>query len=285
MAKTDYQKIESAIHFLLAHQKEQPTLNQIAEHIHLSPYHFQRLFVDYAGVSPKQFLQFITTEHAKRKLQHSDTVSTSFDTGLSGTGRLYDHFIKLEGVTPGEFKTRGDGATFFHGKAESKFGDILIFWTKKGIHKITFIDNEQSCKTAIKSVQDTWPLAKFVEDDEQAREFANTIFHPSHETSQLKLWVKGSAFQLAVWRALLEIQNGQVSTYKKIAEAIERPKAYRAVGTAIGANPIAYLIPCHRVIQQTGMFGGYRWKPERKSVLLGVEFSSQEKCMPVRDTD
>ncbi|VUD40680.1 Bifunctional transcriptional activator/DNA repair enzyme Ada [Thalassocella blandensis] len=277
MASTDYKRIEKAIGFLLENHKQQPNLNEVAAHVHLSPHHFQRLFVNFAGISPKQFLQFITTEYAKGKLaSQQGTIHVSLDSGLSGGSRLYDHFVKIEAVTPGEFKSQGRDLDFYYGTATTHFGDVFICWTNKGIHQLVFLDDATSSSLCQQQLMQQWPLATFQERSTEASSLTQSIFERGEKKPDIKLWLKGSPFQIAVWKALLSIEAGQVSTYKRIAELIDRPKAFRAVGTAIGANPIAYLIPCHRVIQQSGVIGGYRWRPARKSIILGCEFSQYE---------
>jgi AraC family transcriptional regulator of adaptative response/methylated-DNA-[protein]-cysteine methyltransferase len=267
----NYNRIAEAIGYIRQSFKEQPSLDDIAEKVHLSPYHFQRLFTDWAGVSPKKFLQYISVEHAKEILK--DKQATLFDaaneTGLSGTGRLHDLFIKIEGMTPGEFKNGGENLIIHYSYAQSPFGDLLVASTSKGICYMAFADNE---KNALTDLQQQFPNAQFKQMVDLVQQNALFIFtHDWSKLNQIKLHLKGTDFQLKVWETLLKIPMGQLSTYGTIAQTINNPNAARAVGTAIGSNPVAFLIPCHRVIQATGTFGGYMWGPTRKTAIIGWE--------------
>jgi AraC family transcriptional regulator of adaptative response/methylated-DNA-[protein]-cysteine methyltransferase len=267
----NYDRIAEAINYIKQNFKTQPDLDDVAKQIHLSPYHFQRLFTDWAGVSPKKFLQYISVEHAKNIL--SDKQSTLFDaafeTGLSGTGRLHDLFVKIEGMTPGEFKNGGENLLINYSFAESPFGNILVASTAKGICKISFADDEQK---AFSDLQRQFPNAHFKQMVDLIQQNALYIFtHDWNKLQQIKLHLKATDFQIKVWEALLKIPLGYLSTYKNIAAEIQNPNATRAVGTAIGDNPVAFLIPCHRVIQSGGAFGQYHWGATRKTAMIGWE--------------
>jgi AraC family transcriptional regulator of adaptative response/methylated-DNA-[protein]-cysteine methyltransferase len=267
----NYKRIAEAIDYIKQNFKDQPNLDDVAGKVHLSPFHFQRLFTDWAGVSPKKFLQYISVEHAKEILK--DKQATLFDaaneTGLSGTGRLHDLFIKIEGMTPGEFKNGGENLFINYSYAESPFGNIIVASTSKGICYMAFADNERD---ALLDLQQHFPNAHFKQMLDLIQQNALFIFtHDWSRLNQIKLHLKGTDFQLKVWEALLKIPMGQLSTYGTIAGSIKNPKAARAVGTAIGSNPVAFLIPCHRVIQSTGTFGGYMWGPTRKTAIIGWE--------------
>ena len=267
----DYDRIARAIEYLRRHAATQPDLAAVARHVHVSEYHFQRLFTRWAGVSPKRFLQFLTVEHAKARLSHSGNVlDLAGGVGLSGPGRLHDLFVTLEAVSPGEFKTGGAGLTIRYGIHDSPFGLSLIAVTVRGICGLQFLEDRGS---AVARLRDDWPHAELHWDPVGTADLAKRIFRPIalRPPQPLALLVKGTNFQLQVWRALLEVRFGKVTTYGNIAAAIGHPAAARAVGNAIGSNPIAYLIPCHRVIRETATFGNYRWGVDRKVAILGWE--------------
>lgn len=267
----NYNRIAEAIEYIKTNFKQQPNLDAVAERIHLSPFHFQRLFTDWAGVSPKKFLQYISVEYAKQILKEKQATlfDAAYETGLSGTGRLHDLFIKIEGMTPGEFKKGGENLQINYSYAESPFGNILVASTLKGICYMAFADNEQH---ALTDLMQHFPKAQLKQMVDLIQQNALYIFtHDWSKLNQIKLHLKGTDFQLKVWEALLKIPMGKLSTYGSIAEEIKNPNASRAVGTAIGSNPVAFLIPCHRVIQSTGTFGGYMWGPTRKAVIIGWE--------------
>lgn len=271
-----YNRIAEAIEYIREHFKTQPSLEEIAEQIHLSPFHFQRLFTEWAGVSPKKFLQFISVQYAKQIL--SDKQATLFDaafeTGLSGTGRLHDLFVKIEGMTPGEFKNGGENLSINYSYAESPFGNILVASTAKGICYMAFADNEAD---AFQQLKQQFPNARYQQMVDMVQQNALYIFtHDWKQLSQIKLHLKGTEFQLKVWETLLKIPMGQLSTYGEIAAKIQTPKASRAVGTAVGDNPVAFLIPCHRVIQSSGSFGQYHWGSTRKTAMIGWEAAKVE---------
>lgn len=263
-----YQKIAAAIEYLDQHFKEQPSLDTIAAQIHLSPFHFQRLFKEWVGVSPKKYLQFLSINYAKNQLKAKENslFDTALATGLSGTSRLHDLFIKIEGMTPGEYKNGGRALSINYSFTESPFGHLLIASTQKGVCHMSFIEEQ---KTALEALKSKFPNAKHQCLADKIQEDALLIFENDwSQLDQIKLHLKGTDFQLKVWEALLSIPQGKLSSYGEIAQKIKRPKASRAVGTAIGNNPIAYLIPCHRVIQSSGNTGGYRWNPIRKRAII-----------------
>lgn len=267
----DFERIAEAIEYIKINFKFQPDLAEVAEKIHLSPFHFQRLFTDWAGVSPKKFLQYISVEHAKNILKEKQATlfDAAFETGLSGTGRLHDLFIKIEGMTPGEFKNGGENLLINYSYAESPFGNILVASTAKGICYMAFADEEQK---ALLDLHTHFPRAQFRQMVDLIQQNALYIFTQDwNKLHQVKLHLKGTDFQLKVWETLLKIPMGQLTTYGTIAQKIKKPEASRAVGTAIGNNPVAFLIPCHRVIQSTGTIGGYMWGPTRKTAMIGWE--------------
>lgn len=267
----NYHRIAEAIEYIRGNFKTQPNLDVVAEKIHLSTYHFQRMFTDWAGVSPKKFLQYISVEYAKSILkdQKASLSDAAYETGLSGTSRLHDLFIKIEGMTPGEFKNGGEDLSLHYSFAESPFGDVLVASTPKGICHMAFVDNEEKALNDLKS---RFPNAVFKQMVDMIQQNALYIFtHDWSKLDEIKLHLKGTNFQLKVWEMLLKIPMGELSTYGKIARKINIPNASRAVGTAIGSNPVAFLIPCHRVIQSSGTLGGYHWGTTRKTAMIGWE--------------
>jgi AraC family transcriptional regulator of adaptative response/methylated-DNA-[protein]-cysteine methyltransferase len=267
----NYNRIAEAIDYIKVNFKEQPSLNDIAEKVHLSPYHFQRLFTDWAGVSPKKFVQYISIEYAKQLLKDKQATlfDTAYQTGLSGTGRLHDLFINIEGMTPGEFKNGGESLSIRYSFAESPFGNIIVASTQKGICHMAFFDNKDDAYAKLKR---RFPNANYNQMVDNAQQNALFIFqYDWSKINQIKLHLNGTPFQLKVWETLLKIPIGNLSTYGTIAKEIEKPKASRAIGTAIGSNPVAFLIPCHRVIQSSGNIGGYLWGNTRKSAIIGWE--------------
>ncbi|MDQ6844324.1 MAG: methylated-DNA--[protein]-cysteine S-methyltransferase [Bacteroidota bacterium] len=269
--KTNFKRIEEAISYISNHFKKQPGLEEIAKKIHLSPFHFQKLFTDWAGVSPKKFLQYISVEYAKSMLKEKQSTlfDAAFETGLSGASRLHDLFIKIEGMTPGEYKNGGENLSINYSYAESPFGNLLVASTAKGICYMAFIDNE---KEALENLQHRFPQASYKQMLDMIQQNALYIFsHDWNKLDQIKLHLRGTNFQVKVWETLLKIPMGKLSTYGNIAAQIKNPNASRAVGSAIGSNPVAYLIPCHRVIQSTGAIGGYMWGSLRKTAIIGWE--------------
>lgn len=269
----DYERIERAIDYLRRHAVEQPELAAVAGHLHLSEHHFQRLFTRWAGVSPKRFLQYLTVEHAKSRLAASHNVlDLSGEVGLSGPGRLHDLFVKLEAMSPGEYKAGGAGLAIRYGTHDSPFGPVMIATSPRGICGLHFVGGGDDAATLIRA---EWPHAVAHRDPAGTAELAERVFRPlaSRQGEPLALLVKGSNFQVKVWRALLALPFGTLATYRQVAGRIGEPAAARAVGNAVGANPIGWLIPCHRVIRETGELSRYRWGQTRKAAILGWEAS------------
>ncbi|UPZ17308.1 bifunctional helix-turn-helix domain-containing protein/methylated-DNA--[protein]-cysteine S-methyltransferase [Flavobacterium humidisoli] len=267
----NYNRIAEAIDYIKANFKDQPNLDEVAEKVHLSPFHFQRLFSEWAGTSPKKFLQYTSIEHAKKLLKenHATISETAFETGLSGTSRLHDLFVNIEGMTPAEYKNGGKNLAINYSFAESPFGNIVVASTSKGVCFMAFAENEIAGLIALK---DKFPNASFTQKLDLVQQNALFIFQNDwSKLSEIKLHLKGTDFQLKVWETLLKIPMGQLSSYGSIAQQIQKPNASRAVGTAIGSNPVAFLIPCHRVIQSSGIFGGYMWGNTRKMAIIGWE--------------
>ncbi len=267
----DFNRIKKAIEYISENYKYQPSLDKISEHIHLSPFHFQRLFKEWAGVSPKRFLQYISIQHAKQILRETQATlfDTAFEVGLSGTSRLHDLFINIEGMTPAEYKNEGSYLTINYSFALSPFGEIIVASTPKGICHMSFAEDHEE---AIKNLISIFPKANYQNSADEIQKNAIRIFNLDWESlDKIKLHIKGSDFQLKVWQALLNIPMGQLSSYQNIANLISSPKASRAVGNAVGQNPVAYLIPCHRIIQSTGALGDYHWGHIRKTSMIGWE--------------
>jgi AraC family transcriptional regulator of adaptative response/methylated-DNA-[protein]-cysteine methyltransferase len=267
----DYQRIESAIHYIKHNLQAQPSLEEIAAVVQLSPSHFQKLFTEWAGVSPKKFMQYLTLEYAKSLLQNSTTslLTAAHATGLSGTSRLHDLFINIEGMTPGEFKNGGAGLQINYDFTESPFGPLIIASTPKGVCHLFFVTEQQQ---AINDLITRFPQAKLHNATDKFQQDALAIFRSDwNQPEQIKLHLSGTPFQLKVWESLLKIPTAALVTYGHIANTIDKPNAARAVGSAIGNNPIAFLIPCHRVIQNTGRLGSYMWGETRKSAMIGWE--------------
>lgn len=266
----DYLRIEQAILYLENHYQEQPSLEQVASTIGFSEFHFQRLFTRWAGVSPKRFLQFLTKESAKELLSRSENLlETTHQVGLSSLGRLHDLLVTTEAVTPGEFKTGGEGVTLRYGLHASPFGKCLVAVTERGICHLGFVQSSEG--EAIDSLVAEWRNARMVEDPRSTAPLVSAIFDAAPGTP-LHVHLRGTNFQLKVWEALLQVPAGSVTTYEGLAQRIGQPSASRAVGSAVGHNPIAVLIPCHRVIRKVGDFGNYRYGALRKKALLAREF-------------
>lgn len=266
----NYNRIAEAIEYIKCNFKEQPGLEAVSRKVHLSPYHFQRLFSEWAGTTPKKFLQYISLEHAKKLLNDQTSLfDTAFETGLSGTGRLHDLFINIEGMTPAEYKNGGKNLLVNYSFAESPFGNLIVASTPKGVCYMAFYDNEARGSTDLKQ---KFPNATIRQGLDLIQQNALSIFKNDWgKLPEIKLHLKGTDFQLKVWETLLKIPMGKLSTYGNIAKQIGNPNASRAVGTAIGGNPIAFLIPCHRVIQSSGNIGGYMWGNTRKTAIIGWE--------------
>jgi len=267
----NYHRIAEAINYIKLNFREQPNLDDVAEKVHLSPFHFQRMFTDWAGISPKKFLQYLSLDYAKGILKDKQATlfDTAFETGLSGTGRLHDLFMNIEGMTPAEYKNGGKALSINYSFAESPFGNIIVASTPKGICYMAFADDREE---AFSKLHAQFPNAQYNQMVDVAQQNALFIFKKDwSELSKIKLHLKGTSFQLKVWEALLNIPMGGLSTYSSIAKAINNPDASRAVGSAVGDNPVAFLIPCHRVIKSTGEIGQYHWGATRKTAMIGWE--------------
>jgi AraC family transcriptional regulator, regulatory protein of adaptative response / methylated-DNA-[protein]-cysteine methyltransferase len=272
----NYQRIEQAIQYLEKNFQRQPELDEVAEKVHLSPFHFQRMFTEWAGISPKRFLQFLTVDFLKDKLQQARNIVEAAElAGLSSQSRVYDLFTTLEAVTPDEYKKRGAGIRIEYGFHLTPFGVCLIGVTERGICWLSFLSPEEDPMFAIEEMKNHWHNSVFHEDPELTKTFVDRVFSSTPD-KKLHLFVKGTNFQVKVWEALLRIQTGEVTTYQRVAQTIENPKAVQAVGSAVGANHIAYLIPCHRVIRKDGVLGEYRWSSTRKKSIIGWEMARIE---------
>lgn len=266
-----YKVIEQAIAYLRSNYMQQPTLEEVAGEVHMSPFHFQRVFKQWAGVSPKKFTQYLSVSYAKSLLteEQPSLFETAIRTGLSGGGRLHDLFVQIEGMTPGEYKNEGNNVPIQLGFHSSLFGDLIVASTERGICHLAFVEGREE---GIHGLKLRFPAAILEQSVSRFQEQAMTFFTKENRKEALiPLHLKGTPFQLKVWEALLKIPEARLMTYGQIAKEIGQPGASRAVGTAIGSNPIAYIIPCHRVIQQSGIIGGYRWGSNRKSALIGYE--------------
>ncbi len=271
-AADDYRRIAKAIAFIRRESARQPTLNDLAAYLELSPAHAQRLFSRWAGISPKRFLQSLTVGYLKQRMQVTDDlISLAADGGLSGPGRLHDLFVTMEAVSPGEFRRAGDGLAVRYGFGDTPFGRAMVAFTDRGICRLAFCADEPDTETAW--LRQMFPRGLLVEDPPGAQALLIQVFSRDPETARrgLSLWVSGSNFQIQVWRALLRLPFGELASYRQIAETVARPAAARAVGTAVGANPIAFLIPCHRVLRADGAIGEYHWGATRKAALLAWE--------------
>jgi AraC family transcriptional regulator of adaptative response/methylated-DNA-[protein]-cysteine methyltransferase len=275
--EVDYKRIEQAIEFFTEHFKSRPSLEDAAEHVHLSPFHFQRMFRDWAGVTPKQFLQYLSAEYAKDILKHTGATlfDTALETGLSGTGRLHDLFIRTEGMTPGEYKNGGAALRINYSFAESPFGNLIVASTHKGICYMAFAD--EGADAAFELLRLQFPNAAYTQILDNIQQNALFIFGQDWtRPEQIKLHLKGTAFQLKVWETLLHVPSGGLTTYSELAAKAGYTGASRAVGTAVGSNPVAFLIPCHRVIRANGTYGQYHWGSARKNAIIGWEASRRQ---------
>ena len=271
----DYQRIEQALAYIEERRFDQPGLSQVAESIGLSEYHFQRLFTRWVGISPKRFLQFLTKEYAKGLLDESGNVlDVTYQAGLSGPGRLHDLFVTCDAVTPGEYKQRGFGLTIDYGFHPTPFGECLLALTSRGICGLAFVEAGDR-RTALRNLRSHWQKATIHQDQGATEKLIGQVFPLLEQPAPqgIKLYLNGTNFQIKVWEALLRIPAGKLVTYSDIAQYIGKPGAARAVGSAVGNNPVSVLIPCHRVIRKMGVFGDYRWGATRKKALLGWEFS------------
>jgi AraC family transcriptional regulator of adaptative response/methylated-DNA-[protein]-cysteine methyltransferase len=269
---TDYERIARAVDFIIARAGQQPKLEDIAAHVHLSPHHFQRMFGRWAGVTPKRFLQVLTLEHAKALLKEGGPplLEVADAVGLSSGSRLYDHFVHIEAVTPAEFRSVGRGLTICYGTVATPFGEAFVATTARGVCKFAFPDPGSTAP--LDELRQAWPVADLQEDTSKAAEVADRMFAVGRSSDRpLSLLVQGTNFQINVWRALLRIPPGRVASYSEIAAAVGKPKAARAIGSAVAANSVAFAIPCHRVIRQGGELGGYRWGITRKHMIYAWE--------------
>lgn len=276
----NYQRIEQAILYLEQNFKQQPELGEVAEAVNISPFHFQRIFTEWAGISPKRFLQFLTVGFLKTKLQQSkNLVEAAEAAGLSSQSRVYDLFTTLEAVTPEEYKQRGTGIHINYGFHETPFGLALIGVTDRGVCWLSFIATDEDPRIQLEQMKEHWYNSIFHQNIELTESFIEKIFHRKGAKAQEKihLFVKGTNFQIKVWEALLKLPLGSVTTYKDIAGQIQNPQAMQAVGSAVGSNHIAYLIPCHRVIRKDGVLGEYRWSSARKKSIIGWEMAKVER--------
>jgi AraC family transcriptional regulator of adaptative response/methylated-DNA-[protein]-cysteine methyltransferase len=279
-AAADYELVAAAIEYLETHHTTQPDLDQLAATLGFSASHLQRVFRRWAGISPKRFLQFLTVEHAKELLAQSHSVlDAAYDAGLSSPSRLHDLFVTVEAMTPGEFKAGGAGLTIAYGFHATPFGECLVGVTQRGVCALAFVGADgRAAEVAMLATR--WPNARLVQDETQTAAVAARVFAPldmqnsagtPSSRAPIRLLLAGTNFQMKVWEALLRVPPGQVTTYADVAEAVGQPSASRAVGSAVGANPVAYLIPCHRVIRKTGAIKDYRWGSTRKKAILGWE--------------
>ena len=271
----NYSKIEKVIKYIDENFKEQPSIDDIAQYIGMSKFHLIRVFKEYVGVTPIQFLQSITLNYAKEHLKESKSIlDSSLDLGLSSPSRLHDLFVNIIGVTPKEYKELGKNVKITYGYGATPFGESLIGFTKRGVSYLGFLDsNNKNKEQLFNRFQEIWAKADLIEDDEKAQEYLNKIFI---DKKKFDLYVKGTNFQINIWKALLNIPNGAITTYQDIANSINKPKAVRAVASAIGSNHIGYLIPCHRVLAKSGAMSGYRWGIERKKILVAYEALTKE---------
>ena len=270
---TEYLRIEKAINYLEEHFQDQPNLQELAEHLNMSPFHFQRVFKSWAGISPKRFLQFLTIDYAKKMLDKNRSVlDATYESGLSSPGRLHDLFVTIDGVTPGEFKTKGIGIEIVYGIHSSPFGECLLAITERGICGLTFT-TDKGLGEALADLQSQWEQARLRESTQTTKPFLDQIFpaSPGDGRRSVRLFLKGTNFQIKVWEALLRIPQGFVCSYEEIAGYLGKPTAARAVGSAVAANPVAYIIPCHRVIRKIGAIGDYRHGTTRKKAMIGWE--------------
>ena len=273
-----YRTVARAIDYIREHARGQPSLAEIAAHAGCSEFHFQRLFSEWAGISPKRFLQYLTKEYAKEALRCSEGVlAAAYASGLSGPGRLHDLMVTCEAVSPGEHRALGEGVSIVWGIHPTPFGECLIATTERGICRLSFTGSGGR-EAAFDELRAEWPRAQLKREDIATIGLVRAAFDPSHRVKPLHLWLKGSNFQLKVWEALIGISPGELTSYEHVASSIGKPRASRAVGAAVGANPVAVLIPCHRVIRKEGDISGYRWGLARKQALIAREAIARDTC-------
>lgn len=273
----NYNRIADAIRFIKKNYRTQPKLEEIAEHINMSPFHFQRMFSEWAGTTPKRFLQYLNIEYAKKILKetHATLFDTACELGLSGTGRLHDLFINIEGMTPGEYKNGGLALNINYSFADTPFGKIIAASTDKGVCHMAFVDEGE--RRAFDHLRNIFPNAKYVLSPDTKQQHALSVFDRDwNRLEEIKLHLKGTEFQLKVWETLLKIPAGGLATYADLATKSGYNVACRAVGTAVGKNPVAFLIPCHRVIKATGEPGNYHWGEMRKNAIIGWEAAHKD---------
>lgn len=272
MMDYNFERIAEAIRYIESNRKRQPSLEDVARHVCLSPFHFQRMFTAWAGISPKRFLEYLNVEYAKRILAQSrlSLLTAANEVGLSSTSRLHDLFVHIEGMTPGEYQRGGAGLSLRYVLAHSPFGQTIIASTAKGISYIAFADKGR--EEAVASLQRAFPLATLSEQADEHNSWAASVFRLDWgNVGEVRLHLRGTNFQIKVWESLVRVPAGRLTTYSQLAQAVGSPKAVRAVGSAVAGNPVALLIPCHRVIRSTGGFGNYHWRPERKAAIIGWE--------------
>lgn len=272
MMDYNFERIAEAIRYIESNRKRQPSLEEVARHVCLSPFHFQRMFTAWAGISPKRFLEYLNVEYAKRILAQSrlSLLTAANEVGLSSTSRLYDLFVHIEGMTPGEYQRGGAGLSLHYVLARSPFGQTIIASTAKGINYIAFADKGK--EEAVATLQRAFPLATLSEQADEHNSRAASVFRLDWgNVGEVRLHLRGTNFQIKVWESLVRVPAGRLTTYSQLAQAVGSPKAVRAVGSAVAGNPVALLIPCHRVIRSTGGFGNYHWRPERKAAIIGWE--------------
>jgi AraC family transcriptional regulator of adaptative response/methylated-DNA-[protein]-cysteine methyltransferase len=279
----DYERIENAILFLEKNAGRKPDLREIAQSVHLSEYHFHRLFRRWAGVTPKQFLQALILERAKQALKRNGSLlDAAYDAALSSPGRLHDLFVNMEAMTPDEFRNQGANLTIRYGFHPTPFGECLVAVTSRGISNLAFVQSGKR-STVIRDLRQKWRRAELIEDASATRPYADRIFSTRASAVPLTLHLKGTNFQIKVWKALLRIPRAETATYEDVARHIRQPRSVRAVANVVAHNPIAYLIPCHRVIRKTGAIGGYRWGGRRKQALLAWEAARQQRSEGPRE--
>ncbi|MEP3045280.1 MAG: bifunctional helix-turn-helix domain-containing protein/methylated-DNA--[protein]-cysteine S-methyltransferase [Roseibium sp.] len=272
-AAENYAVVRQTLKRITEDWREQPSLDQLAKEVRLQPIQLQRVFSRWAGLTPKQFLQAITLDHAKALLRDSASVlDASYEVGLSGSSRLHDLFVTHEAMTPGDYRSRGAGLSIIYGFHPSPFGQVLVMATDKGLAGLGFSDPGEEA-SALKDMCDRWPAANFVHDQEATASYAGRVFDPDkwQKDQPLNIVMIGTDFEIRVWQTLLKIPMGKATTYSDIASSIGSPKASRAVGSAVGRNPLSFVVPCHRVLAKDGKLGGYHWGLTRKRAILGWE--------------